>query len=360
MSIELGKKPDLNFVEVIGYQFERVHTGAIKWILDSECQAVSMHEKEKVLERIYSKCNQLMPFAVDEIERIVCNPEYAFGRRRKIDLVVEIKLAGGDRKYIVMEMKVDSIPELEQLEGTYSDFLHHHQCKKEDVLFLLFIFGSAQVCMIPYHPHFYVFKLLDIIEAFQGLLVDHYIYTDWMDSLKQEEVRWQTVVEALKAATNLKDENYWKKHGYRPWFSLFHYLYDHLKHYSKRASDWEIYNASNNPLMNLEHGWLRKELFQKPVHFYWEFNYEQLFLKLSIDQTNPLTKEELTHLRNEITQICRDASEKRKKQGPTRNTNGAFVSLYKWEFDFVKEDFADIMKETDHIIDVVYGEIGKW
>lgn len=112
--------------------------------------------------------------------------------------------------------------------------------------------------------------------------------------------------------------------------------------------------------MNLEHGWLRKELFQKPVHFYWEFNYEQLFLKLAIDQTNPLTKEELTHLRNEITQICRDASEKRKKQGPTRNTNGAFVSLYKWEFDFVKEDFADIMKETDHIIDVVYGEIGKW
>ncbi|RAK20377.1 hypothetical protein B0I26_10428 [Anoxybacillus vitaminiphilus] len=302
---------------------------------------MAMQEKGKVLERIYAKCNKPMPFAVDEIERIVCHLEYAFGRRRKIDLVVEIQLADGNRKYIVMEMKVDSIPELEQLEGTYSDFLHHHQCKEDDALFLLFIFGSAQVCMIPNHRHFYVLKLPDIIEAFQGLLVDHYISTDWMDSLKQEEIRKQTVVETLKSATNLKDENYWRKRGYRLWFSLFHYLYDDLKHHSKRANEWEVYSASNNPLMNLEHGWLRKELFQKLVHFYWEFNYEQLFLKLAIDQINPLTKEELTHLRSEITQICRHASEKRNKQGPTRNTNGAFVSLYKWKFDFVEEDFVD-------------------
>lgn len=97
-------------IEVIGYQFERVHTGVIKWLLDSEYQDVPMEEKRKIIERIYEKSHQSSPFASDQVEEIICHPEYAFARTRRIDLVVEIKMADGNRKYIVMEMKVDTIP----------------------------------------------------------------------------------------------------------------------------------------------------------------------------------------------------------------------------------------------------------
>jgi hypothetical protein len=50
MNSTVEKKVQANFVEIIGCQFEWVHTGVIKWILDSECQAVSVQENGKVEE----------------------------------------------------------------------------------------------------------------------------------------------------------------------------------------------------------------------------------------------------------------------------------------------------------------------
>lgn len=54
-----------NFVEIVGYQFERVHTGVVKWILDSDSPSVPMHEKFKVLERIYTMCEKTISFKAD-------------------------------------------------------------------------------------------------------------------------------------------------------------------------------------------------------------------------------------------------------------------------------------------------------
>lgn len=279
-------------IEVIGYQFERVHTGVIKWLLDSEYQDVPMEEKRKIIERIYEKSHQSSPFASDQVEEIICHPEYAFARTRRIDLVVEIKMADGNRKYIVMEMKVDTIPGGKQLQGTYNDFCCRHSDQKDDTLFLLLLFGTAQVFKIPDVPPFHVWKLSDIIDVFQGVEVSHPIYAEWMRVLEREQDRARHVEERLAGIGGKGKDKGWKRHGYRNRFSFFYYLYDQLRKYSRHgAEQWKIHGSPHNPLMNFT--WMPTTLFGKPVHVYFEFNYEHLFFKLA-DQEQKLTRDELT------------------------------------------------------------------
>ncbi|ASA97009.1 hypothetical protein A0O32_1777 [Anoxybacillus flavithermus] len=345
-------------IEVIGYQFERVHTGVIKWLLDSEYQDVPMEEKRKIIERIYEKSHQSSPFASDQVEEIICHPEYAFARTRRIDLVVEIKMADGNRKYIVMEMKVDTIPGGKQLQGTYNDFCCRHSDQKDDTLFLLLLFGTAQVFKIPDVPPFHVWKLSDIIDVFQGVEVSHPIYAEWMRVLEREQDRARHVEERLAGIGGKEKDKGWKRHGYRNRFSFFYYLYDQLRKYSRHgAEQWKIHGSPHNPLMNFT--WMPTTLFGKPVHVYFEFNYEHLFFKLA-DQEQKLTRDELTLLRKQVEMIFRQVSANRGNHESTKNKQGRFVSLYKWEFDFAKEGLAQVMDEVDQIIDAVCREICKW
>ena len=158
-----------NFVSIVGYQFERVHTGVISWLLDTKNTVVSMDKKYEMICRIYRMCKQPIDFQIHEIEAITCFPEYSFGRRRKIDLVVKINLFDRNPKYLVIEMKVDSIPTSEQLQGTQFDFIQQNICDPNDVLFLLFLFGSSQVCAQPDLHDFIMFRLPYIQEVFTGL-----------------------------------------------------------------------------------------------------------------------------------------------------------------------------------------------
>lgn len=117
-----------NFVSLVGYQLEKVHTGVIRWVLDSKNTNIPVATKHEILRRIYKMTNNPINFHVNEISAISCFPEYSFGRKRKIDLVVKIDLFQKPTKYIVIEMKVDSIPYSEQLEGTQNDFFESTHC----------------------------------------------------------------------------------------------------------------------------------------------------------------------------------------------------------------------------------------
>lgn len=48
-----------NFVDIVGYQFEKVHTGAIKWLLDSSNELIDHNEKSNVLRNLYKMCGIL-------------------------------------------------------------------------------------------------------------------------------------------------------------------------------------------------------------------------------------------------------------------------------------------------------------
>ncbi|MGR5913206.1 PD-(D/E)XK nuclease family protein [Bacillus cereus] len=98
-----------NFVDIVGYQFEKVHTGAIKWLLDSSNELIDHNEKSNVLRNLYKMCGILPPFKSSDIDFIECKPEFSIGSGKRVDLVIEITLNNGDLKYIVIEMKVDTI-----------------------------------------------------------------------------------------------------------------------------------------------------------------------------------------------------------------------------------------------------------
>lgn len=345
-----------NFVSIVGYQFERVHTSVISWILDTNNKLVSLDHKYEALRRLYRMCKHPITFRKEEIQSITCTPEYSFGRKRKIDLVIKVQLQDQSTKYLVIEMKVDSIPYSKQLEGTRDDFIKDKNCSSsgEDI-FLLFLFGSAQVCIEPDLHSFFVFRLPEILEVFSGLHIDHHVYDDWIEAMREEDVRRDCVMINLDKAPRIMDEGYWMEQGYRLWFSLFYYLYYELKQHSQRFDEWGIYSGSNNPVMNWRNGWLKKNIQGYNIEFYWEFNYEEFILKVLLDDKNKLPKSDLIRLRGEIASLCDQETQKSGRR--TQNRYGTFVSLYKWKFDFKKKDFAQIMKEVDEILDKVHPKI---
>jgi hypothetical protein len=337
-----------NFVSVIGYQLEKIHTGVIRWILESKNINVPIETKYEILRRIYKMTNNPINFHVDEIYAISCFSEYSFGRKRKIDLVVKIDLFQKPAKYIVIEMKVDSIPYSEQLEGTKNDFFMSTQCQNEDATFLLMLFGSSQVCQVPELHQFHLFRLPEITEVFHGLYIEDAVYTQWIDSLFDEDFRRCHIVDDLNTTSDIWNMEYWNDKGYRTPFPVFYYLYHHLKMESKRQREWEIYSGQNNPVMNWTNGWLPKDIFGYPVKFYWEFNYDEFVLKLLLDEKNKLPQDDLNWLREEIAKIC---FEEVHTGYPTKKTYGTFNSIYKWKFDFNKQSFQTIMNEVDRILD---------
>ena len=47
-----------NFVNVVGYQLEKVHTGVINWLLNFRNIEVTLKEKYEMLRRIYKMCHE--------------------------------------------------------------------------------------------------------------------------------------------------------------------------------------------------------------------------------------------------------------------------------------------------------------
>lgn len=344
-----------NFVSIVGYQFERVHTGVISWLLDTKNTTVSLDIKYEIICRIHRICKKPIDFQIHEIETITCIPEYSFGRKRKIDLVVKIDLFDRNPKYLVIEMKVDSIPNSEQLQGTQFDFIQRNACDPNDVLFLLFLLGSSQVCAMPNHHDFILFRLPYILEVFAGLHIDEYIYEDWIESLRSEDVRRACIVSAIINAPQIWDEVYWREKGYRTWFPLFYYIYHELKRYSKRSDEWDIYSGQNNPVMNWRNGWLKKNILGCNVEFYWEFNYEEFVLKVLLDENHKLSQEDLNWLRDEIAALCDNETLQNGRK--TQNRYGIYNSLYKWNFDFKNQDFVLIMKDVDAILNKIHPKL---
>lgn len=296
-----------NFVNVVGYQFERVHTGVIKWILDSQNNSVTITEKYDVLKKLVSFCGKTISFKSDEISSITCLPEYSFGRKRKIDLVIKINLTTGDSKYIVIEMKVDSIPYNSQLDGSFVDFMSD-VTNDIDTCFMLFLFGTSQMCKATTSSCFTTCRLDDIINIFSNLQTVEKVYTDWIASLLEEKNRCENVMDLLDEVNSIDDSDFWISKGYRVKFPLFYYLYHHLKSTaSNTLNEWEIYSGGNNPVMNWTPGWETSTYKDQAIEYYWEFNYQSLVLKSKVDKDS-FPKQMLTEIRTKIQLICDNSS----------------------------------------------------
>lgn len=252
-------------------------------------------------------------------------------------------------------MKVDSIPYEEQLLGTNDDFIQSKKCGNEDVLFLLFLFGTSQVCTVPNLHGFHMFRLPEILEVFAGHDIDKYVYNDWIQALRDEDVRRACIRLDIDKTDEIWKEEYWKEKGYRTWFPLFYYVYNELRKYSKRIDEWDIYSGQNNPVMNWRKGWLEKNIKGSKNYFYWEFNYEDFVLKVMLEDSNKMSRDNLNTLRREVARICNSyAFESGHK---TQHRYGTYNSIYKWKYNFKRRNFAEIMQEVDTILDCIYPKL---
>lgn len=333
-----------NFVDIVGYQFEKVHTGTITWLLDSSSTSIPQNEKYKVIRKIYELCDVPIPFECSEIQSIKCKPESSIEKRKRVDLVIDILLKDKKTEHIVIEMKVDTIAKKDQLKATYDGFPG-----RKNALFLLFLFGSSQICVIPKHESFNNFCLDKIISIFNNVKCFHYIYKNWIESLQNELKRNETIQDKLIDLNKIKNKEYWRENGYRTDFTAFYYLYHHLKSNSKNAAHWSIYSGQNNPIMNWNLGWLEKNISNKTITFYWEFNYEELILKVQLPEEEYISGDELHQLKENIISIVSNTPTLQGNRVRMQSKPKIYNSLYKWKFNFLEENFEDIMKKTEFI-----------
>jgi len=338
-----------NFVYIIGYQFERVHTGMIKWLLDWDNTEISKTDKLTIIENFYKYSKKAMPFNLNHIDNITCISEYSFGKRLKIDLVVKLELEKDKEHYLVMEMKVDSIPYEDQLKSTKNIFESNNIVNAKKTIcadYFLLLFGSSFACDSPGNRHdFSYLKLDDIISVFSGLTIKNYPYRDWIVSLEEELKRYVDVKRNIELlpSDSIYNSNYWLKNNYRIYLPLFYYIYDDMrKHYLDRKKSWSIYSGINNPVMNWNGGWIGNDEFE----LFWEFNYESFILKMWIDK-NKISREQLNNMREKLYPVC----EKTSYQGvKTYRKYSEYNSIFKWDFDFKKMDFEEIAKTVDNDI----------
>lgn len=356
-----------NFVNIVGYQLERVHDGIIKWLLDWSNESIDNDLKHEIIKRIFSKAGKSIDFQKEDIKNIICETEYSFGRKLKIDLLITIELKNGANKYIVIETKVDSIPSEEQLKTIYNEFSSEHD--PNDSIFLLLLFGTSHVCSLPSNLHSFVpLKLDDIIEIFSfNMEVNNKIYDDWMQALKEEVERREKIEGYFKNLVNVNLNDpaaFWKSKGYRIWFPLFYYAYNKLREKSEQPDKWSIYSGGNNAVMQWTVRVSKNDLkdtqilqllgnFKKDIYFYFEFNDEEFWLKLDLNDQNMIaSKSTIAAIKNIVGSIWNAHNiRKGNKAGPYREGN--YVSLYRVEFDFAREDFSNIIKEAENIIKLV-------
>jgi len=344
-----------DFVKVVGYQFERVHTGVISWLLDSSTKTVSINDKYEVLKNLYRAAGKDISFKVTDISVINCFKEYSFGRKLKIDLVIEIELANQEKKYWVIEMKVDSIPNEDQLSQTLSRFSQDHA--GVEVNYCLFLLGASQVTTLPENLHgFVALTLDDIFSIFANLSINHYLYKDWINALLEEQKRRDDVIGYLSNAKDIWDKEYFEKLGYRTWFPLTYYIFYHLKNELQftKYNKWNIYSGANNPVLNWEDGWRSSSIKNVKIEYYWEFNYYDLCLKIYVEDPKALSRDDLAALRGSLYVICEKTSHPGYR---TKNTVGEYITIFKWHFDFIKISTKDVAQHVESIITHVHSHL---
>jgi hypothetical protein len=338
-----------NFVDIIGFQLEKVHTAVISWLLDS--RNLTVPESDRIL--LLSK---LLPNVMqnDDIASITPIQEYSFGRRRRIDLVAKVITKKGDSCYLLIECKTDSDVDYEQLQQSRDAFLKENPSAA--CSFYALTLGASQFT----YQHMAEkikglgFDVLNVSETWQkfsalSLKGKNKIYDDWCDALKREEGRCLNVDKILLEMENPWDDRL-KIHGYRIGFPIFYMFYAKLREQLDNSSfkNWAIYSGHNNPVMNWQDGWIESGHEEEALSLYWEFNWNSLILKVELGEKS---HDRWERMKDEVVRLCQAS------QVPGRrpaNRKGIWVSIYKWEFDFCHTPIHKVTESTVMILEDVH------
>ena len=341
-----------NFIEVVGFQLEKVHTGVISWLLDSKNSIVPIDDKTLILSRLLSK-----DLNADDLTEITSIQEYAFGRRIRIDMVVKMVNKKGDTSWLLIECKTDSDVNTNQLQQSQKAFLERFPT--DDCACFVLSLGASQFT----YQHMIgkikelKYNVLDVTQTrriFSDLSIkgNNKIYDDWCDALKKEEERCSTIDQVILGMKDPWDERF-KASGYRLGFPVFYTFYGKLRESLDQGpfKNWAIYSGSNNPVMNWQNGWLEKGSGEESIVLYWEFNWNSLTLKAELGNKS---YDRWGRMKQEITRLC---SASQVKGRSTVDRRGANVTAYKWDFDFCQDPVPQIATKTNTILENLHEQL---
>jgi hypothetical protein len=336
-----------SFVEIIGYNLERVHAGVLAWLLDTRNESVPLSDKLAALSRLAGA-----NVAGTPIQTIRTCREYSFGRRLKIDLVIEIELRDKVTRSVAVELKTDSDIDVRQLARTREAYAS----RDPDARYFVFALGAGQFT-IPHQAKeiddigFQAVPLGALLEIFGNLSIKgkSRIYDDWISSLERELERNQLIWQNLS-----KFENPWadglEALGYRRGFPLFYAVYSKLRQELDKGAfaNWAIYSGRNNPVMNWSDGWVARELPDESWELFWEFNWDALCLKAHLDK---IREDRWSEVRCRLLQACEAPG----IEGRRANKRaGEYVSVFKWHFNFCNESAAGVSAKVSSVIQEVH------
>lgn len=328
-----------SFVDIIGFQFERVHVGMIAWLLDDRGSPLSLSERAKIVSRFVPGY-----ICSSEVRRVRAKLEYSFGRTKHIDLVIEIEKHDRGMAALVIECKTDSdinVDQLMQSMNLYRDKFDRENARVRPAAVALAI-GASQFTIAHNQAKLneYGFHTIDLnraLELFSNLSISgkNNAYDEWVNSLKAEQLRVDQVDRVFQTIEDPWDPKLLDK-GYRLRFPVFYMLYGKLRELLEESEfkNWGIYSGGNNPVLNWQNGWIP---ICNKINLYWEFNWSSFRLKAALPGENKL--DEWKMLRPGFVELCENCSIKGKK---TANRRGQWVSAYKWEFNFCKELLGEI------------------
>ena len=339
-----------NFVDIVGYQLEKVHMGVIAWLLDSERSPLPVREQAVLLGKLAPDLGKGEKFRSTRATR-----EYSFGRSRRIDLVLEIDLKDQPKTCVLIECKTDSDVSVDQLKKSAQAF----SVKNPNVRFSVIVLavGAGQFTLMHQkrdiqHLGFHAIAI-DVpraLKIFSRLPIagTTRIYDDWIASLQAEHTRSAQIDKALVELDDPKDTRLLKV-GYRTGFPVFYMFYDKLREFLDKGpfQGWGIWSGRNNPVLNWQAGWITRGSENNAIELYWEFNWDAFCLKAEIEKQNTACWEHWQKIRPSIVQLCATCPIAGRR---TANRHGSWVTAYKWKFDFCKEEPAAIARKTADIL----------
>jgi hypothetical protein len=343
-----------NFVDIVGFQLEKVHTGVLKWFLETETKETTITEKYNVIESLYKYKSKKPAFKEQDIDSISCIPEWSCGRKIRIDLVIEIKLKQVSKSvWLVFEVKTDSIPYEKQLENTRDTFIK----PGDDVEYFLLLVGTSMIFERKFDGR-YDFKtitnqeLFDIFNCFKNSFKPLTIVIDWTDALRREISRFNNVEANLKNVPdgNLYNRAYWEGYGYRCWFPLFFCIYEKLRKNLDFPGDWEIESGSNNPVMNWKKSWLDINCDNKNYKTYFEFHGDCYCFKVEIDKDKEkIGRDDLNQFRDNMIGGIEKIQGINLSGEISQRRYGKSNTIYKWKCEFGKRNLNEIAGEVNAI-----------
>jgi hypothetical protein len=318
----------------------------IAWLLDCESSRLPLDERTAVISGLAPDLLQGVGLRRGKAIR-----EYSFGRRLRIDLVLEMDRIDDEKTYLLIECKTDSDVSLEQLQRSEKAFSERVPNAHFAVISLAV--GAAQFTIGHKSREFLRcgFRTIDLLyalEVFSNLPIAGRcnIYDGWIASLEAEQTRTNEIDKVLQLLDHPWDPRL-RNEGYRPGFSVFYMYYGKLREHLENGhhQNWAIYSGSNNPVMNWQKGWIACSPKTDAIELYWEFNWDTFCLKAAIK--NEEIAERWAELRPSVTKSCSTCPVKGQV---TRNRRGTWVTAYKWEFDFCKQTPIAIAEKTGDIL----------